>query len=203
MKNIRLRIREVLFFIIFTSFLNYSYAQHKSSSDVSVSGYYKKNGTYVEPHYRTAPNNTKSDNFSTFGNVNPYTGKEGTIHIDNNYTNPYTVEEKRVDLKQKSDTYDGNLNVDLKQIESARKLFSDYGIDVDKAIIFNNRYPLKDRIIINRLVYKIIRNIDVYDEQISFLTITAIMQFQMDNGLKMDGKVGKDTFIKLLEVYPD
>ena len=36
-----------------------------------------------------------------------------------------------------------------------------------------------------------------------FFTITAIMQFQMDNGLKMDGKVGKDTFIKLLEVYPD
>jgi Putative peptidoglycan binding domain len=203
MKNIRLRIREILLLLILTSIFNYSYAQHKSNSDVRVRGYYKSNGTYVEPHYRSAPNGTKSDNFSTYGNVNPYTGKESTIHIDNNYTNPYPVEEKRVDLKQKSDSYDGSLSEDLKLIESARKLFSDYGIDVDKAIIFNNRYPLKDRIIINRLVYKIIRNIDVYDEQISFFTITAIMQFQMDNGLKMDGKVGKDTFIKLLEVYSD
>lgn len=203
MKNIRLRIQEALFFLIFTSIFNYSYSQHKSSSDLRVRGYYKSNGTYVEPHYRSAPNGTKSDNFSTYGNVNPYTGKEGTIHIDNNYMNTYPVEEKRIDLKQKSDTYDGSLSEDLKLIESSLKLFADYGVDVNKAITFNNRYPLKDRIIINRLVYKIIRNMDVYDEHISFFTITAIMQFQMDNGLKMDGKVGKDTFIKLLEVYPD
>jgi hypothetical protein len=45
---------------------------------VSVRGYVTKNGTYVAPHYRTAPNDTKLDNWSTKGNVNPYTGKEGT-----------------------------------------------------------------------------------------------------------------------------
>jgi hypothetical protein len=42
-------------------------------------GYIKSNGTYVEPHYQTAPNNTKLDNFSTEGNVNPFTGKEGRV----------------------------------------------------------------------------------------------------------------------------
>ena len=56
-------------------------------SDVHVKGYYRSNGTYVAPHYRSSPNNTKSDNWSTYGNVNPYTGKEGTKKYDdyNNY----------------------------------------------------------------------------------------------------------------------
>jgi len=44
----------------------------------AVNGYYKKDGTYVPPHVRTTPNATKMDNWSTKGNVNPYTGKEGT-----------------------------------------------------------------------------------------------------------------------------
>jgi uncharacterized protein YgiM (DUF1202 family) len=46
-----------------------------SSSDVWVDGYYRQDGTYVNSHYRTAPNNTKTDNFSYPGNMNPYTGK--------------------------------------------------------------------------------------------------------------------------------
>ncbi len=52
-----------------------------------VNGYYKSNGTYVESHYRSSPNNTKLDNWSTYGNVNPYTGAVGTrTYTDyNNY----------------------------------------------------------------------------------------------------------------------
>jgi hypothetical protein len=46
--------------------------------DVAVRGYTKDNGTYVEPHYRSSPNQYKSDNWSTLGNTNPYTGKRGT-----------------------------------------------------------------------------------------------------------------------------
>jgi hypothetical protein len=49
-----------------------------SRSHVSVRGHYRKNGTYVAPHYRSAPNKSKLDNWSTKGNVNPYTGKVGT-----------------------------------------------------------------------------------------------------------------------------
>ncbi len=45
---------------------------------VSVSGYYRKNGTYVAPHYRSSPDSSFYNNWSTKGNVNPYTGKEGT-----------------------------------------------------------------------------------------------------------------------------
>ena len=46
--------------------------------DTHVNGYYRQNGTYVQPHYRTAPNNTKTDNYSYHGNVNPYTGEVGS-----------------------------------------------------------------------------------------------------------------------------
>lgn len=42
-----------------------------------VKGYYRKNGTYVQPHYRSNKNYTKYDNYSTKGNVNPYTEKKG------------------------------------------------------------------------------------------------------------------------------
>lgn len=44
----------------------------------TVKGYIKKDGTYVAPHQRTTPNSSKLDNWSTKGNTNPYTGKEGT-----------------------------------------------------------------------------------------------------------------------------
>jgi hypothetical protein len=47
-----------------------------------VKGHMKKNGTYVAPHDRTAPNKTKTDNWSTKGNVNPETGKAGTKSPD-------------------------------------------------------------------------------------------------------------------------
>lgn len=45
---------------------------------VSVRGYYRKNGTYVAPHYRSSPDHSFSNNWSTKGNINPYTGKVGT-----------------------------------------------------------------------------------------------------------------------------
>lgn len=47
--------------------------------DVHVKGYVRKDGTYVQPHYRTAPDSTISNNYSTKGNVNPYTGEAGTV----------------------------------------------------------------------------------------------------------------------------
>jgi hypothetical protein len=46
--------------------------------DTTVPGYVKKSGTYVAPHQRTAPNKSKSDNWSSKGNQNPYTGEKGS-----------------------------------------------------------------------------------------------------------------------------
>lgn len=53
-----------------------------------VSGHIRKDGTYVQPHYRTNPDSNVHNNWSTQGNVNPYTGQAGTVDpyaSSNNY----------------------------------------------------------------------------------------------------------------------
>ncbi|MDO9533282.1 MAG: hypothetical protein Q7O12_14305 [Deltaproteobacteria bacterium] len=57
--------------------------------DTTVQGYTRKDGTYVQPHHRTAPDNSRFNNYSTQGNVNPYTGQMGTV-------NPYTQPQPQV-----------------------------------------------------------------------------------------------------------
>lgn len=47
-------------------------------ADTWVRGYYKSNGTYVQPHYRSTADGNFSNNWSTYPNVNPYTGRIGT-----------------------------------------------------------------------------------------------------------------------------
>jgi len=50
-----------------------------------VNGYTRSDGTYVAPHMQTNPNATRNDNWSTQGNVNPYTGQEGTKPRDGEF----------------------------------------------------------------------------------------------------------------------
>lgn len=45
---------------------------------VRVRGYYRSNGTYVKPHYRSNPDGNFYNNWSTYPNSNPYTGVRGT-----------------------------------------------------------------------------------------------------------------------------
>jgi len=44
----------------------------------TVRGHVRRDGTYVAPHRRTNPDSLKTNNWSSKGNRNPYTGKEGT-----------------------------------------------------------------------------------------------------------------------------
>lgn len=53
-------------------------ASSPAVAQVYVQGHVRSDGTYVQPHWRSSPNSTTSDNWSTKGNVNPYTGEEGT-----------------------------------------------------------------------------------------------------------------------------
>lgn len=50
-----------------------------AQSSVRVQGHVRKDGTYVPPHTRTTPNATRTDNWSSSPNVNPYNGKQGTV----------------------------------------------------------------------------------------------------------------------------
>lgn len=66
-----------LFLGVFTLF---SFSSLAEARTVRVKGYYKPStGTYVYPSYRTSPNKSLFDNYSTKGNYNPYTGKKGYV----------------------------------------------------------------------------------------------------------------------------
>mgnify|MGYP006899625912 FL=1 len=66
MKFIKILLSTVVLLVSFGSIAEY------------VSGYTKSNGTYVQPYYRSDRNSTVKDNYSYYGNTNPYTSKVGT-----------------------------------------------------------------------------------------------------------------------------
>ena len=66
MKFIKTLLLTLALFISFSSIAEY------------VSGYTKSNGTYVQPYYRSDRNSTVTDNYSYYGNTNPYTESTGT-----------------------------------------------------------------------------------------------------------------------------
>jgi hypothetical protein len=54
-------------------------ATQSSASSHHVRGHISRKGNYVAPHHQTNPDHSKLNNWSTKGNVNPYTGKKGTV----------------------------------------------------------------------------------------------------------------------------
>jgi len=70
-----------------------------AGADLYVRGYYRSNGTYVQPHYRSNPDGNPYNNWSTYPNINPYTGKRGTkrlstmgnLNITPSYRKPGTL----------------------------------------------------------------------------------------------------------------
>lgn len=57
-----------------------------AASSHQVKGHAKKDGTYVQPHRQTNPDQRRSNNYSSEGNYNPSTGKQGKQR--NEYSNP-------------------------------------------------------------------------------------------------------------------
>lgn len=51
------------------------------AQDVWVRPHVRSDGTFVQGHYRSRPNHTAADNWSTYGNINPYTGEVGTRRV--------------------------------------------------------------------------------------------------------------------------
>lgn len=66
---------KMMFVVLFLSILLTPFL---SFASVRVKGHYRNNGTYVQPYYRSNPNIYKYDNYSTYGNYNPNSGKMGT-----------------------------------------------------------------------------------------------------------------------------
>ncbi len=95
-----------LLLIVFAVFVSVS--SISAFADQYVHGYSRSNGHYVQPYYRSSPNNTVTDNFSYHGNVNPYTGRPGTNYYLHDRTSPYYLgpdSHGRVGHKDASVTY--------------------------------------------------------------------------------------------------
>jgi len=43
----------------------------------SVRGYFKRDGRYVQPHFRSNPDRSYNNNWSRRGNLNPFNGRRG------------------------------------------------------------------------------------------------------------------------------
>jgi hypothetical protein len=57
-----------------------SYKSYNSTSkEHNVSGYTRKDGIYVAPHSRSNRDGARNNNWTTQGNTNPHTGKDGAI----------------------------------------------------------------------------------------------------------------------------
>ena len=66
-------------------------ASSSAWADISVHGYYRGNGTYVQPHFRSSPDRSPYNNWSYPGNLNPHTGRVSPGNPDtylNHYYNP-------------------------------------------------------------------------------------------------------------------
>jgi hypothetical protein len=54
------------------------FVTERSDAADYVRGYTRSNGTYVSPHYRSHADGSFWNNWSTYPNINPYTGNTGT-----------------------------------------------------------------------------------------------------------------------------
>lgn len=66
--------RKTLIMIIAVQVLNANFA-YADLSDIYIDPYYRQDGTKVEGHYRTFPDNIPYNNYSFPGNTNPYTNE--------------------------------------------------------------------------------------------------------------------------------
>ena len=86
------------------------------AADTYVNGYFRQDGTYVQPHYRSAPDGNVWNNYSTRGNVNPYTGKPGTV-------DPYRVPGNSSDtmIQPRSNSWGGGYNTPSPQVSPSQQ----------------------------------------------------------------------------------
>ena len=83
---------KIIAFFALIVFLGF-YTSSVALSDEYIPGYYRNDGTYVAPHYRSSPDSNPYNNFGYPGNTNPYTGKVAPGNPDNyiqRYNNPYS-----------------------------------------------------------------------------------------------------------------
>lgn len=208
MKKISLKAIALLFVLSISTVL----FSQTNNSHIPVKGYVKSDGTIVQPYKRTAPNSTNMDNFSTLGNSNPYTGKEGTVTPDyknlpaspsynnNLVSNPYSVTtstdlavwelQEKWRIENKMEESRKEMAALIAKIESEKPKPTN---DLDNVINFYSCYLQSERLFIENSLNKLGYNVGIIDGYIDNFTIDAVKKFQRDNGLTCDGKAGQIT----------
>lgn len=149
-----------------------------------VRPYVKKNGTYVEGHYRTSPNGTNRDNFSTRPNVNPYTGKYGHITPDNKSSSGSYV--------TTPSTYSGTSSKYSPLEKKHSNTTSDVSISAYKRDYKYIVIDIKTSELFVQLPNKVI---EVSSQDFSFSWYTAILNIKLYNGWRLP------TIEELKEIY--
>lgn len=86
--------KKIIFLLMILCFASVSFAK-----DVYIKGYYKKNGTYVKPHTRSAPNQYKWDNYGR---------DSGNKSYSTPYSSPYNRDYDKDGIYNQNDTDDDN-----------------------------------------------------------------------------------------------
>lgn len=194
-----------------------SLSSQTNNKHVPVSGYTTSDGTIVQPYMRTAPNSTNRDNFSTLGNTNTYTGKDGTITPDNkplptsqSYNNDLPVTVFRPDPNanilweiheqwRKEDKMNNLIKETNALIESQKEYRQLKAVnDLNNAIIFYDRYSKSDKLFIEVCLSELGYYVGIVDGYIDNFTIDAVKKFQSNNGLTSDGKAGDITVARII-----
>lgn len=121
-----------------------------ASADVYVKGYFRKDGTYVSPHFRTEPDGNFFNNYSTFGNINPYTGVPGMNMFPNfNYSsrsNTYEPPTYNYDYNSNNFLTDdtNDTSIDVSEDSSSTDATKDFNPYVDGYINDEYQYLASD-----------------------------------------------------------
>ena len=174
-----------------------------------VNGYYRSDGTYVQGHYRTNPNSTNRDNYTTKPNVNPWTGKKGYIEPDNNYVPTYNYS---TPLYNSTPSYDySNLNSTSTYKSNSDYLFRSSGSKVElksnydfnfsyAAISYHDRYTFSDKKMIEEFLFRNDFDPGKVDGIFTDKTIEAIKDLQRFIGVYADGKFGPNTLKRVSDL---
>ena len=174
--------KNILFTIILFCFIVLGYAQ-TNPNHVKVKGYHRSDGTYVEPYYRTAPNSTNRDNFSTLGNTNPYTGKPGYILPDNNPLPIYSTS------NYSSTIHENNPNLSGKLSNGYSDLTTNYDLIYNLNSIHNSIWSAE-------------YSSNLYDSKPSYITTTTLnMREGMSTFYAVITRIPKGEDVKVINSF--
>jgi streptogramin lyase len=88
--------------LIFWVFLASAFPLHAQQY---VEGYCKKNGVCVQGYFKTKPNGTAQDNYSSIGNLNPNTGHVSTKPLEIPATSGANSSQQQLQIGPKGGQY--------------------------------------------------------------------------------------------------